>query len=221
LAAFELVVFEFFVIDLYDIRLFVFDFDGTLVRSNAIKRDTFYDIASGYAGASTLLDKLLKANPPLDRYEICHALAKRFDSADADSLADAYTTLCEKRIIAAPEVPGALKLLATLRDAGRFCAINSATPENALRKLVSRLPIAPFVHLVMGAPTGKADNIRRAMEIMDVLRQQTVMVGDGAADQHAAAEAGCAFVGVTGGNMKFPLPAPIVISRLDKLMEWL
>jgi beta-phosphoglucomutase-like phosphatase (HAD superfamily) len=76
-------------IDLSNIRLFVFDFDGTLVQSNAIKRNAFYDIAKQYIGSSALLDDLLKAKPPLDRYGICRALAERFDGADATALADA------------------------------------------------------------------------------------------------------------------------------------
>lgn len=208
-------------IDLSNIRLFVFDFDGTLVQSNAIKRNAFYDIAKQYAGSSALLDDLLKAKPPLDRYGVCRALAERFDGADAAVLADAYTAFCDEQIAVAPEVPGALKLLAALQDAGRYCAINSATPEAALRALVARLPVAPFVHAVLGAPTSKANNVRRAMEIAGVNAQQTVIIGDSPADQHAAAENNCAFVGVGIDNANFSPPVPMVVSRLDELIKWL
>lgn len=208
-------------IDLSNIRLFVFDFDGTLVQSNAIKRNAFYDVARQYAGSGALLDELLNTKPPLDRYGICRALAERFDGADAAALADAYTSLCEEQIAVAPEVPGALKLLAALQDAGRFCAINSATPEEALGALVARLPIAPFVHAVLGAPTSKVDNIRRAMGLAGANAQQTVMVGDGPADRHAAAEAGCAFVGVGIDNAHFSPPLPMAVSRLDELIKCL
>lgn len=207
--------------DLSATRLFVFDFDGTLVQSNAIKRAAFYEVTAEFPGSGALLDELLQADPPLDRYGICRVLAARLPGIDPEALAAAYTAHCEAQIAVAPEVPGAFDLLAALKERGRTSVISSATPETPLRALVSRLPIAPLVGAVYGRPASKPENMRRAMAWARVSAPQAVVIGDGEADRRAAIAAGCAFVGVESDNNDFAAPTSPLVARLDQLIGWL
>ena len=38
----------------------IFDFDGTLVQSNEIKKETFYEVTQNFSGVSSILDKILQ-----------------------------------------------------------------------------------------------------------------------------------------------------------------
>lgn len=205
-------------LDLSTIRLFVFDFDGTLVQSNAIKRSLFYELTADIAGSAALLDALLRAEPPLDRHGIFRALADKVPGLDPQALTTAYTAACEARIAAAPEVPGAFTLLSALRNAGRFCVVNSATPEAALRSLVSRMPMGPLLQAVYGRPAGKVENIGRAMDLAGATPERTVVIGDGEADRQAALAAGCGFIGVKSDNNDFQEPPTLLLRDLRELI---
>ena len=81
------------------IRCAVFDFDGTLVMSNDIKREGFFAVTAEIAGGRAAMEALL-ADPPGDRYAIFAAFAARF-GLDAGELAEAYGAWCEAAILAA------------------------------------------------------------------------------------------------------------------------
>ena len=51
-------------------RAVFFDFDGTLVDSNAIKREAFFEVTSGFFGDQEYLTHLLDSNTELTRYQI-------------------------------------------------------------------------------------------------------------------------------------------------------
>lgn len=207
--------------DLSRIKLFVFDFDGTLVQSNAIKRSTFYDVSVDITGASEALDELFRTASHLDRHGVFRALAERLGGLDADGLAEAYTALCEARIAAAPEVPGAGRLLARLRDKGRRAVVNSSTPLAALRRCVPRCAFGSFVDAIYGEPPGKLDNLRAAMGASGAAPEDTVVIGDGEGDRGSAAEAGCAFIAVASDDNNFVEPPRLIVQRLDPLIDWL
>ena len=52
------------------IRCIVFDFDGTLVESNPIKREAYYEIFARTTGSADVLERVIRANPEADRYGI-------------------------------------------------------------------------------------------------------------------------------------------------------
>lgn len=208
-------------IDLRAIRLFVFDFDGTLVQSNAIKRNTFYEITAGMPSAHAKLEGLFETKPHLDRYGICFELSKIIEGLDAAALAREYTMRCEDQILAAPEVSGALETLKTLRRKGRITVINSATPEIPLRQLVSRMSIGPLIHATYGEPVSKVDNLRKAMTLANCAAFETVVVGDGERDRRSADQMNCAFIAVASDDNAFSASPKNMVRRLDELIAWL
>ena len=207
--------------DLSAVRLFVFDFDGTLVASNAIKRESFYDVTAGIEGAAAVLKELFRTVPHLDRYGIFREFARRVPGSDGDALASAYTERCTARILAAPEVPGAARLLQALGESGRISVIVSSTPQAPLRELVKRMPIAPLVAAVYGEPVSKPNNLAAAMAAAGADAQATVVHGDGESDRRAADGAGCTFVAVHGDHNDFAAPPRWAVRRLDEIVAWL
>ena len=102
------------------IKCVVFDFDGTLVKSNEIKRRVFYEVTEDIVGAGPVLDELFSVPDSGDRYNIFDALIKNLKlgqevGISAVYLSDLYTKICEHKISEAPEAFGAFNTLTELK----------------------------------------------------------------------------------------------------------
>lgn len=202
-------------------KLFVFDFDGTLVQSNAIKSTAFFEVTNQIPGARNHLENLLRTRPELDRYGIFGALAERIEDIDPDALAKAYGIHCKERILTCPEVPGTTALLTNLVETGRTAIINSATPEIPLRDVVPQLPFGSLIHTIYGEPAGKAENLIKAMALCGVDPDQTVMVGDRESDRMGAVDVDCKFIGVQSDLTDYQVPPETIVKQLDEIIAWL
>ena len=183
------------------IRCVVFDFDGTLVLSNRIKRDTFLDVAADFPDGPAVMAGILQRSPG-DRAAIASEFAAAVGAAsEAGNLIDRYTGLCEQRIAACPDRAGAAELLTSLRQRRVRLHVNSSTPADALQRLVSlRYPGGTFdgVHGGYGC---KLWNLRAIARHDRIDAGEVAMVGDGTDDMAAAREFGCRFIGVAGGTL--------------------
>lgn len=181
------------------IRCVVFDFDGTLVLSNAIKRDGFFALATDFPDGAAAMERLL-ADPPGDRFAILEAFAAPH-GADADDLAARYGKWCEERILSCPERTGAAAVLVRLRYAGLRLYVNSATPTAPLQAIVARRYASGTFDGVLGGHGAKLVNLEAIAATEELTPVEMLMVGDGIDDRDAAADFGCAFAGVAEGTL--------------------
>jgi phosphoglycolate phosphatase len=189
------------------IRCVVFDFDGTLLRSNRLKKQTLYDSVDTIEGASEVLDALHREGLPGDRYDIFHELCRRVAHLTPEGAAPmtaAYSDLCAQRLVSCEEVPGATKALTALSQAGILMYIASATPQEDLRKVVRGRGIDHFFAEVLGRPTGKNEHLQAILSKHDLSPRELVMVGDGQDDQAAAAAVGSHFIAVLDDPVSTP-----------------
>jgi phosphoglycolate phosphatase len=183
------------------VRCVAFDFDGTLVDSNRIKRGAYFDAVAGVPGGEPALERVLAEHPRDDRHGILrkvHDVLSR-DGADplptAEELVAAYSAICEARVIACPVMPGAGSALSALRESHALY-LASATPEDALERVVAGRGWGKLFRGVYGGPRSKVENLERIGQREHLQRHEIVYVGDGAVDREAAREFGCPFLGV-------------------------
>jgi phosphoglycolate phosphatase len=185
------------------IKVVVFDFDGTLVDSNAIKDRCFDEVVAHLPGGQDALTRARGAGG--DRYQIFHAVARQLNHADgvvgaaalARRLAADYTRRCLHSISAAPERRGAHAALRTLRQRGLKVWVNSSTPREDLLPLLRTRGTLPLINGVHGAPHSKLQNLHAILAAERVKARQVVVVGDGKDDEEAARRSGTWFVAVT------------------------
>ncbi len=186
------------------IRCVVFDFDGTLVRSDDIKRDGFFAVVRDLDPRGELMACIL-AERPGDR----HAIFRRFAEVspagrqvpiDATWLVEAYTTYCRDGIAVAEEIPGARAALAALSRLGLALYVNSATPDEALGELLELRGIAGYFAAAYGSHRSKSANLAEIARSEALTPKQVVVVGNGADDHAAAQSFGCSYVAVGDGN---------------------
>lgn len=199
----------------------MFDFDGTLVDSNAIKRDAFYEVARGHVGGAAVLDGIFADRDAGDRFQVFRRFAEAVAPAEAvaglaASLAAEYGRITEERIAACPETEGAGALLSRLAEVPLY--LYSATPEDSLRRTVARRGWSGRFGGVFGGPRVKPDILRHVSRLEGIEPPAMVVVGDGADDRAAAREVGCAFVAVgpAAGGAAVPLDAvPDLIEEMQ------
>jgi phosphoglycolate phosphatase-like HAD superfamily hydrolase len=181
------------------IRCVVFDFDGTVVLSNDIKREGFFAVVSAIPDGLSRMAAIL-SNPPGDRYAIFDRFAVETGASTSD-LVDSYSSWCEERILQCPERHGAERVIPTLRAAGMKVHLNSATPTAPLRSIVTRRVGVDFFDGVHGGHGEKAGNLKVILALEGIRPDELVMIGDGTDDWDAANIMGCRFIGVPGGTL--------------------
>jgi phosphoglycolate phosphatase len=195
----------------------IFDFDGTLVDSNAIKRQGFFDVVARHAGGSARMEAIL-GKVHGDRRALFSAYVAELRVVEAsfdvevDALVGAYSQLTDARVAAAREIPGATALLQGLRSEGRRLYVSSATPVANLRGVIEKRGWGSFFAGVFGHPVSKRETVRRILDTTGVAPTSLAVIGDGTDDRDSAASAGCLFFpvaearGGAPGERVFTLP---------------
>jgi phosphoglycolate phosphatase-like HAD superfamily hydrolase len=198
------------------IRRVVFDFDGTLVDSNALKRDAYDRVVACDPDGVALMAQALAAGPG-DRnavFERYAALRVGQGDRDAAALASAYTAIADAAVAAAPSMPGAEALLQDLRAEGIDAHVSSATPLASLAWIVARRCWDGFFRSLHGRPVGKVETLAELIAAHGTAPNEIAVVGDGDDDRASADAFGCAFYPVGTANAAR-------IYRLDELLPLL
>jgi len=185
------------------IRCVVFDFDGTLVDSNELKRGVFFEIASRHSGGESEMAAAIAATSG-DRSSVFAAYAERMAARglrlDPIELTRNYTERTDRLVTEASEMPGASETLRALRNAGCRTYLSSATPEESLVAIVTERGWQPFFDEIHGHPKTKETTLRSILAAEKIVPSELAVVGDGVDDQRAAQIVDCVFFPVGFGS---------------------
>ena len=207
------------------IKCVAFDFDGTLVDSNHIKRQAFFDVVAHLPGAPELMGGVL-AQAPGDRFQIFERFAAVWHrhtgseaaAIDAAALTADYTKRCEDAIAAEAEFPGATRALEAIAEKGLATALVSATPTTPLEALVRRKRWRDLFGHVIGGATDKAAALSELARRTRLPAAAILMVGDKQVDQDGARRCGCRFVGMRRGDNDFVVAPPMLVDDYGELL---
>jgi phosphoglycolate phosphatase-like HAD superfamily hydrolase len=177
------------------IRRIVFDFDGTLVDSNALKRAAYDRVVASDPDGAALMAKALALGPG-DRHVVFRryaALQPGECGADAAALAQRYTDIVDAAVADAPAMPGAATMLQNLAAAGIDAHVSSATPLASLAWIVARRGWDGYFRSLHGRPASKEETLAGLIAAHGTAPNEIAVVGDGDDDSASAAAIGCAF----------------------------
>jgi phosphoglycolate phosphatase len=208
----------------FPFQAILFDFDGTLVQSNQIKRDTLFVVARTTGAADEQFAQVLNERPRDDRFGLYRELLVRMgytgDLNDkVNELAQLYADLTTEAISKAPEIPGAEEFLKK-HSSDLPMYINSATPEASLRNTVEECGWTGFFRGIYGRPKSKNDIFKLVEDETGLPADQILFVGDSAQDLESARDNGCLFLGVAhepGWHYAFPEGTPVLRHYRDFL----
>jgi phosphoglycolate phosphatase-like HAD superfamily hydrolase len=198
------------------IKAVVLDFDGVIVDSNKLKRESFFALFPRDEETAAVVGAIVSQKWRRSRFEILRAAIERLNLAgevEIESLVQAYARRYNEKvqrgIAEMGLIPGVGERLAALSQ--RYLLyVNSGTYEPALRESVERLNILQRFLAAYGGPAGKVENLQKILAHRSIRAEESVFVGDGAEDRDAARECGCRFVGVANefngwGEEEFPV----------------
>lgn len=186
------------------IKVIVFDFDGTLVDSNQLKYDAFFELFAQDEFHKRIITEVLKKFFNESRYIILKQILKRIKKdyskeididAKADELADKYNTLILSRIKTCKEKAGAVRVLENLSRKYRLY-LSSTTPESALRDIIKYRNWHSYFCDIFGYPKEKVCALLEIIRKEKVNPNEVLMVGDAKVDRISANKVGCRFFSV-------------------------
>lgn len=181
------------------IRCLVFDFDGTLVPSNAIKRSAYSEAVADFPNAGARAREIIDANPGYDRFTVFTQLAAEFpDVGQAEALAARYGAICEEKILPLLQNGPTRDVIAALNALDVTCHIATATPGPAILRLLDRARMAHVFASIHGSPKTKTAALAEIATAGDYRKHEVAMIGDGPNDRAAATGYGCPFVHIDG-----------------------
>lgn len=202
----------------------VFDFDGVLVESMAIKGTAFHQLYRPFgAEVAELAVAHHVAHAGLSRRQKIRdfhraRLGAEPTAHELDALCQRFSELVEDAVVACAEVAGAKDVLED-RHRRLSLFVLSGTPQAELARIVQRRGLARYFTEVIGTPPEKPVSIRRLLRQHRWRPRQVLFVGDGVTDFRAARETGVRFLGRVrdGEASPFP-PGTPVISDLRQLV---
>lgn len=176
----------------------VWDFDGVIKESLAVKAAAFAELFAPFGG-----DLSTRVRRHHDEHGGLSRLAKvplYLTWAGLEPTPERVAEYCSRfgdlvraGVIDSAWVPGVEAYLRG-NPYGQAFVVASATPQRELEEILDALAMAPAFAAVFGAPTTKPDAVRAALRQHAVGVAGAVVVGDARADMDAAAACGVAFV---------------------------
>lgn len=186
--------------NLDNIKVIVFDFDGTLMYTNELKYNGFFklfpDDEKHKRAVKTVLDDILEES----RYVILKGILELLgenaeDSERINSLADAYNDIVLEGAKSAEERDNAGEVLKSLW--GKYILyVSSNGPEDTLKKVLEHKQWTSYFKGIYGYPKKKAETLRNILADEMVSPSEVIVIGDGKSDELSAVVNSCGFYNV-------------------------
>ncbi|MBI5298867.1 MAG: HAD hydrolase-like protein [Deltaproteobacteria bacterium] len=181
-------------------KALVFDFDGTLVDSNAIKQNAFakcffeypkqLDAIMVYCNSYNNIPRVVKF-----RHVFENILKLPYPPEVEQLMLDRYASETTEQVIGAAEIPGAIRFLKKVASK-KETALLSSTPHEFLLRILERRGLKKYFGRIQGAPVDKKVWLENYVGSRGFSKTEVLFFGDSPEDVQAATGAQVPFIGV-------------------------
>jgi len=191
------------------LKAIVFDFDGVIVDSNHIKKNTYYEICSSFKNSKEVVSGVLNEFEPNTRKFIIGKMVEQLARKSLinsrriatyrDRFVKEYGRICEKEVSECKEIKGALRSIKKLSERYHLY-VNSLTPMKALRRIMEKRGLCKYFKGIFGGEKSKGENLKTIISIEKISPSQLLVVGDGTSDLRVAQQFGASFIGINNSQ---------------------
>lgn len=183
------------------IKSIIFDFDGVIIDSVAIKSQVFFDVFENYGS-----DVALKAvefheqNGGVSRFKKFEYINKNFldnllSKKDIEIISQKFSKIVKSKIYDAPYIEGVFNFLLNNNKKYIFY-IATSTPHDEIIEILTKKNIIQFFSKVFGSPLSKSDQIKKILKLDDNHKNEFIFFGDSQDDLEASVNNKITFIGV-------------------------
>ena len=182
---------------LSEFKTFIWDFDGVIKESAAIKEKSYIDLFS-HLGQKEMefIKNHNKINSGISRLEKIPFYMKHFGLPLNDHLVshymESFSNSVVQSVIDSPYVPGVVQFLEqNYQNKSNY--LISGTPQLELEYILTRLNLKHFFKEIFGAPHLKIDALKLIKTEYNLETDDTIFIGDSIIDMEAALGNGIKF----------------------------
>lgn len=203
------------------LRAIVFDFDGVILESVAVKARAFRDLMPEDPALQDRIERYHLENLGMSRYEkfawmYRELLRRPLSQLEMSELDRRFGAAIAAQMRSCPFVAGALEFLGA--HEGRLpLFVASGTPEAELRAIIEDRGLTRFFREIYGCPTSKTEALAHIWRAVGGVPEDILFIGDSQQDADAAHAVGVMFVARVArpGNAFRDLP----VVRVEDLTE--
>ena len=181
------------------IKGIIFDFDGVVVESVMVKTNAFAELYSKYK--KDIVNKVIDhhlANGGMSRYEKIkfyheNYLEMSISQSELECLADKFSKIVIKKVIAAPFVPGIFDFIKNNFKKYKMF-ISTGTPDYEIKRICNSRNINKYFYEIYGSPQKKIFHIDKIMSKYKLINKDLVFIGDSNTDYEAAKKRNIKFI---------------------------
>jgi len=187
--------------DFENLKILVFDFDGTLVQSNQLKEQIFFDIfdTKFHSIVANVLNKYKHAS----RFEIIEKIlietSASYSNQDLNQLTFAYSNHLIEKIQKIPINIDTFKNLEILKEKYHLF-LSSYTYKNDLPIILKNLKLDIFFEAFFGYPQKKEMTLEKIINKYSASSNEVMVIGDGESDRISAEKNNCHFFHINEKN---------------------
>ena len=199
----------------------IFDWDGTITDSNAIKTEAFIELFKDACPEAAKYIRAYQQNKGgISRFEkykhyVHYFFQREVSETELKIFGQHYAKLCREKLLQTPFISGALETLQTLKQKNIPAFIVTGSPADEIRSLAAARGILTLIQDIYGSPRSKDILLETLLQEHKLSPQEVIFFGDAITDYNAAKINNIPFIGVSKDKKSSPfLPDTTVVDRI-------